>query len=251
MNNEVNNEINNTGTTVDQTPTPVESVTPVATPVEPTPVEVPPVVEPTPAEVSAPVEAAPAEVAPTPVVETPAPAEPVAETPAEPRLVQIKPSIGGGSLTPDSSNANIQVVAKKQSIIPVIVLIVGLIGLAISGYWLYNELNKKDDTTKTPSSERLPFSGAFNSKVTTPATTNTDSETNTDENTTTEATLTYPDFTGKTIEEAKNWCVEQNIEMKIEYVYADNVPSGSIIKQSGEVGTKVDTNGEFTIYVTN
>ena len=254
MNNEINNEVNNTGTTVDQTSTPVENVTPV----EPVPTTEVPVAETTPEVAPVQTETVPVESTPVaPVEATPTPVEQVAETPApetpaEPRLVQIKPNIGGGSLTPDSSNGNINVVAKKQSIVPVIVLIVGIIGLAISGYWLYNELNHKDEAKKTQL-EKLPFSGAFNPIVTTPTTiptTTTPTETNPDEKVTT-GIVTYPDFTGKTVEEASKWCNDNQIEMQVAYITEEGAEAGTIVRQSGVVGANANTAETFIVYIAN
>ena len=247
MNNEVNNnEVNSVSST-----TPAENVTPVE-PV-PTPVETP-VTETTVTETPTPVqtESAPVE-APTeaPVVE----ATPTPEASAEPRLVQIQPNVGGGSLSTDNPNANTNIVAKKKSIVPVIVLIVALIGLVISGFWLYNELNKDKKTTTTP--EKLPFSGAFGPKVTTtPTSTESTSEPTTEATTepTTEVGITtgvvkYPDFTGKTVEDATNWANQNGIELKVESIIAVNFQNGTIVKQSGEAGMPAIIDEPFTIYV--
>jgi len=235
MNNELNNnEVNN------ETATPVETPTPVVTP----PTEAPVQTE------SAPVEAQVAPAAPVSPTPTPTPVE---ETPAQPRLVQIKPSIGGGGLTTDAANANINVVAKKQSIVPVIVLIVGLIGLVISGIWLYNELNHKDNSTTNPNSERLPFSGSFNPIITQPVTSETDTEatTTSTEEAYTNAIINYPDFTGKTIEEATKWAAELGVEIRTEYVSEAGAQSGTIVRQSGVVDTPVNSAEPFIVFVAN
>ena len=255
MNNEVNNnEVNNVTPPVDQNPTPVENVTPV----EPVPTTEVPVAETTPEVApvqteSAPVEAAPVESAPAEATPAPVavPAEAPAETPAEPRLVQIKPNIGGGSLTPDNSNGTV-VAAKKQSIIPVIVLIVALIGLVISSFWLYNELTHKDNTTNTKL-EKLPFSGASASRGTTTTTVAGETETTTtvagEENGTTTNVVKYPNFIGKTVEEATTWANENGIEIKVESAIAEKFESGTIVRQSGEADTPVALDQPFTITV--
>ena len=235
MNNDVNNnELNNVSPTVDQNSTPVET----------------PVAEATP-EVATPVQTETAPVEPT----TEAPAETPAEpTPAEPRLVQIKPSIGGGSLTPNTSTGSTVVAGKKQSIVPVIVLIVGLIGLVISGFWLYNELNHKDDTTSKPNVEKLPFSGAFNPSVTTTTPTTNETETTTTVaagETVTNAIIKYPDFKGKTVDEVTKWASELGIEVKVETVTEEGAQAGTVVRQNREADAVVNDDEAFVIYVAN
>lgn len=63
--------------------------------------------------------------------------------------------------------------------------------------------------------------------------------------------VAYPDFTDGTysIADVEEFCEENNIKLNIEYTVSEDEEDGKIYRQSRAAGSRVSSNGSFTIYV--